>query len=185
MAKPPRQVDWWCGPLLGLWAVFFVVGAVPEWTYEQLRMASHVVTQRALVNSPFLLSLALAAYLAWFTYHRCREAGLDGIHTRGKTLQIAIISLAAFLPLSTESLLNLNSIMVPAWRHLVTITAAVKTLAWLYLLSILLRYYLGSGHETFVRIPSLLPSVRYLDATEETTSLPPRPEPADAAEEQE
>ncbi len=76
----------------------------------------------------------------------------------GKSVQITILALAAFLPLHIEQIPLYLRIPIPYYRNLIMLIVACKALTWLYLLSLLLRYHLVSGHEAFKTMPLFFPS---------------------------
>lgn len=171
-SNPPR-FDPWRAPALFLWLVFFAVGLVPEWVYGQLRNMGGVVTQRALINNMSLLPLAMAAYLTLFFYQRCAEAGLPPVETKGKSFQLGLLALIAFvLPVHLEQFMEYMTVPVAEYRRIIFGLIAAKCIAWLYLFSVIGRYYLGNGYRVFVRMPSLFPSVHALPAKQEAIPLP-------------
>jgi hypothetical protein len=172
--------DYWRFPALLLWMVFFSLGVSPEEIYHYCRMVGHVTTQRALTNSPWILPLGMAAYLAMFTFHRCREAGLDDIQARGKAFQVMILALPAFLPIRLELVLHYRDIPIESYRWVVLGVAAAKTLTWFYLCSVVVRYYLGWGAQVYRDMPSVFPSVWNTEPgapNGETSHEPPAPQP--------
>lgn len=171
MTSSPRQSDFWRWPALVLWLVFFFVGLVPEWVYYRLRDLGAVTTQRALVNSYYLLPFAMAAFLAAFTHWRCREAAVNPSEARGKALQIWVLSLLAFLPIRLEHVWDYLGIPVPEYRRLILTMAAAKGLAWLYLLSLIVRFHLWSGHAVYQRMRSLLPSTHVRESASPRASV--------------
>lgn len=168
------QRDYWCGPTLLLWGVFFALGISPEAAFEQLRIVAHVTTQHAMTNSPWLLFWGLVVYYGYFTYRRCQEAGLPAVEQEGKTLQVILLSLAAFYPIQPELLFQVPYAHL---RYVVIGVFSTKALAWLYLFSILLRYYLFSGQNVYVRMFSLFPSVRHTASESAAEETPPALKP--------
>lgn len=170
------QCDPWRFPTLVLWLFFFGLGISPEAVYYFCRATAYVTTQHAFVNSPWMIFFGLVAYLGLFSFRRCREAGLDDSETHGKTLQIMLLALPAFLPFRPELALHYSEIPVPHYRWLVLGIATVKLLTWLYLLSVLLRYYLGWGAEVYRQMPSVFPSMHHVRQEKPAvTTLPQDP----------
>ncbi len=173
MNSTPPRFDPWRAPALFLWLVFFAVGLVPEWVYVQLRDVGGVVTQRALINNMALLPMAMTAFLTLFFHQRCAEAGLHPVETKGKTFQLGLLALIAFvLPVHLEQFMEYMTIPVAEYRRIIFSLIAAKCIAWLYLVSVIGRYYLGNGHRVFIRMPSLFPSVHALPAEQGADPLP-------------
>lgn len=158
MDKPQNSLDLWRIPILVLWMAFFAVGLYPEWVYDQTREIGHVAIQRAMINSAWLVTLAWAGYLAWFTLVRCREAGDSHAAAGAKGVQILLLGLTAFLPLRLENIAEYQYIPVFEYRWLLFGMISAKGVAWFYLVLIILRYYLFSGYRTFTDMPALFPS---------------------------
>ncbi len=172
MSTPDLEKDPWILPNLILWTLFFALGIMPEWTFYLFRDWGAVVTQRAFVNSYHLISWGLTGYLFFFVQFRCRETGMHFMDALGRSVQIAAISVVAFIPAPLDHLFILSQIPVPSYRYLIIIVSAAKMLAWAYLYFVILRYYLWSGVNVFSRMVSIFPSF-YIqennnDATGET-----------------
>jgi len=154
------QRDFWRPPALLLWTLFFLIGLVPFQVYVYLRHVAEVVPQRALINSEFAVTLALAGYVTLFCYQRCREMALTPFEAQDKALQLGLIGLVAFLPFDYAVLLtaHLNpAIKSPALLYIV---GAAKLFSWFYLYSLFLRYYAFGVDNVFIEIPSVFPSAR-------------------------
>lgn len=158
MEQSPNRPDSWSIPLLLLWQVFFWVGLFPEPVFYLLRDTGRVVTQNAWVNSPAIISIALAIYLAVFVFNRCRDSGLEGRQARGKALQSGVVAAVAFMPFRIDLLLNAGEIPVFNLRLIVYLVAAVKFASWLYLLSLITRYYGVGNSRVFVHMACVFPS---------------------------
>jgi hypothetical protein len=158
----------WRLPTYLVWCLLFAVGMAPEEVYFLLREASGVTTQRALINSPHMITLTLSGFLGFFTYFRAREAGCSGMLARGKGLQVFCVGLVAFSNIPLAYLFHLDEIQITFYRNLLLGVAIVKFSAWLYALSTLSRYYFFSGSAVYADMPSLLPSTHAAD---------PKPEP--------
>jgi hypothetical protein len=171
---PPiiRRPDGWRWLLLPLWVLFFGAGLFPEWIFYALRGLSGVSERHAMINNYHLLSFSLTAYLVAFTLQRCRDAGLDDMEARGKALQVGVFALIAFLPVRLDQWTEYFHIGNPQLRRLVFSAIAVKSVMWLYLFFVVLRYYLVSGTRVFIDMPALLPSLRH------RAGAPPAPENA-------
>lgn len=164
----------WRVPTYLLWCMIFAIGMAPGEVFYMLREASGVTTQRALVNSPHMITLALAIFLGFFTYFRALEAGCSAMIARGKGLQVACIGLVAFSDIPLAYLFHINEIQVSFYRNLLLGVAFVKFSAWLFALSILSRYYFFSGPAVFAHMANLLPSTQRSD-----DGHPPVPSPGD------
>ncbi len=168
LSESPGKWDSWAIPNLALWGVFFVIGLDPERVFWALRLASNVVIQDAWANSPIPITLALAGYLAFFTYQRCLEAGASPRGARARAAQVAALGLAAFFWVSPSTMVHwLYEIPVRSLRLAVYPVLAAKVLAWLYLYSLVLRHVGLGNHEVFARIVVLFPSVHLWSDEEE------------------
>lgn len=159
-SHPGGPPDYWRLPTLLLWAVFFAVGLAPATVYAYLRQISAVVPQRALVNSEYSLTLALAAYLTLFCYQRGRETGMRPFTAQDKAFQLGVISLIAFVPFNYNLILTAHINPYISSPALIYGIGAAKIIAWLYLLGLFLRYYARGNPEVFTEIPSMFPSTR-------------------------
>ena len=157
-------INAWTVPTLALWLVFFSAGLFPEAVYYAARLAGSVATQNALVNSPNLVTLFLALYLAFFAYHCCLNAGLSRENALVRAIQVGVLSLIAFLPypffmlLAPGSLEQLNNRLQRADEFLAVFGLPVaKLLAWLYLLIAIFRHHLTGGGKIFAHMYPRLP----------------------------
>ena len=158
MPDSQPQFDPWRGPILLLWTLFFAIGLAPEWCFDYLRYIGKVTTPNALVNSHHLITLALAAYLGLFTYLRSIEANIEPVQAHGKALQVIILALIAFLPV-TRIVVQYNNIPVQSLRNVVIGVTLTKMLAWLYLYTVIIRYYFIDQYRVFKKMRSIFPSV--------------------------
>jgi hypothetical protein len=145
--------------MLALWLIFFAVGLFPETVYWTARLAGAVVTQNALINSPSLVTLFLAFYLAFFAYQCCLDAGLSRDSAVLRAIQVGILGLIAFLPypfyllLAPGNLEQLNDRLQRADEVVAVFGLPVaKLLAWLYLLITVVRHHLTGGGDIFARM---------------------------------
>ncbi len=156
---------------LGLWSCFFAVGLVPELAFYSFREFATVPSYVALVNSSAVITIALTAYLAFFSNRRCKESGLSPVASHGKALEIAVLGLVAFLEIPAkgsafeartlfEIVLDFRSLPGRYLQSVVLFVGLSKLLAWLYLYSMVLRYHAFGQRNVFARIPSLFPSMR-------------------------
>ena len=157
--------------ILGLWSCFFAVGLVPELAFYAFRELAAVPSYVALVNSSAVITIALTAYLAFFSNRRCRDSGLSQVASHGKALELAVLGLVASLEIpakgsafETRTLLEIaidfQSIPGRYLQSVVLFVGLSKVLAWLYLYSLVLRYHAFGQRDVFARIPSLFPSMR-------------------------
>jgi hypothetical protein len=114
---------------------------------------------RALVNSHWFITFACAAFVGWFTFVRCAECGDPADVAVGKSVQLIILAMTAFLPMEIQKAIDYFYYIPDLfYRYLILSVLAVKALAWLYLVIMILRYYLVSGHKVYRSIPLLFPS---------------------------
>ena len=151
-----------------LWVAFLIVGLVPESVFLWLRESGGVLPHRALVNSPYLVTLMLAAYVVLFALHRCLDAGLSPYLAQDRALQLGIVALVAFLPLDLVVLFTAHLHPRIQSRFLLYLAGVAKLSAWWYLFTLLLRYYVFRVDDVFGRIPSLFPSTHYSGAASVT-----------------
>lgn len=155
---PKARWDFWTLPTYLLWLLFFVIGFDPELAYDVAREAGFVVSQNALVNSPHVVTLALAGYLGFFAYQRCMEAGLPKPDAQTQGLQFGILGLIAFLAFSPFQLIGYADIPVAKLRFVVLLVGGTKLFMWFLLLGVMARYYLLGHVGVFASMVSVLPS---------------------------
>ena len=160
MRKSHDGYDLWRLPNFALWLVFFGIGLIPEPVYDGLRALGAVVTQRAVVNSPYFITVGCAVYLAVFWFHKCREAQFSERVARGSALQHGMVALLAFLPLPPELVLQAPHIPVASIRHLIYGASAVKILAWAYLFLVVGYSCVSGKWVVSTAMSRLFPSVR-------------------------
>lgn len=158
MDHPKARWDLWTLPAYLLWLLFFVIGFDPELAYEFAREIGFVVSQNALVNSPHVVTLALAGYFGFFTYQRCIEAGLRKPDAQTQGLQFAILGLIAFLAFSPFQLISYAEIPVAKLRFIVLLVGGTKLFMWFLLLGVIARYYLLGHVHVFASMVSVFPS---------------------------
>ncbi|MBM3289873.1 MAG: hypothetical protein FJY92_06945, partial [Candidatus Hydrogenedentes bacterium] len=145
MEQSRARWDLWTLPAYLLWLVFFLVGFDPELAYLFARDQGAVVSQNALVNSPHVITLALAGYFGFFTYQRCIDAGLRRPDAQTQGLQFGILGLIAFLAFSPFQMMSYGDIPVAKLRFVVLLVGGTKLFMWFLLLGVVARYYL-LGH---------------------------------------
>jgi hypothetical protein len=165
-----RQRDPWRYAAFLLWAGFFIAGLSPEPVFFLLRQAGGVITQRALVNSPHVITVAFAGYVALFVYHRCRGAGDAPGAAQDKALQMGVVALLAFMPVDLGAVLTAHTTPILEHRVLLYGVALLKLVAWWSLLALFIRYYLFKADGAFAGIGSLFPSTRG-NATDQTSDV--------------
>ena len=163
MTQCSRRWDAWTLPNLAAWTLFFSVGLDPETVFARFRVWGGVLTQDAWVNSPHMITLGLAAYVGVFAYQRCIESGLDANEAQGRGVQTAVLGLAAFLKHSPLLLVLARNIPDGRYRMIVYTVMGAKLLAWLYLYSLFLRYYVGGSKHVFASMTTFFPSAHYQD----------------------
>ena len=158
-----RNDPWAIGAFL-LWALILLAGLLPTATFWWLRNLGGVLTQNALVNSPIDIWIAFSAYVVFFTWGRCREGNAIPERARANALQIGFFAFAAFSPIRPQHIQWALQIPDSSLRaYLLTVIGGLTLLklgAWLYLLSLLTRYYLFHNYTVFSNIPSIFPSIR-------------------------
>jgi hypothetical protein len=170
MSETPRRWDAWTLPTFMLWLTLLLAGLFPELAFYTLRELGGVTTQRALANSPWLLTIALAGYTTWFAHGAAREAGASEIVARGSAVQVAILALAAFLCVPgqwtglSEAGMIILLLRAPAIpdsfiRTMAYVGGGIKLIAWLNLFVLLLRYYALGERTVFATLFSIFPSV--------------------------
>jgi hypothetical protein len=175
MKQRRRYWDLWTLPTLLLWCVFFLLAVEPRFTFWLIRDAANVLTQRAVVNSAWALSIAFAGYFTFFAYRACRNAGLYAYHAETRAVQCGILALVGFQPNGFESLLgpmtptptrvetvrqlSLWLLDVASAAHpLLLLTYLAKLLAWAYLFSLIWRYYALGNRRVFATMTCVFPS---------------------------
>lgn len=161
MTEEKNRIDLWTLGTVPLWLLIFLMGLFPETVFAVLREMGYVVTMRAIINSHWFITMACATYLGWFTFNRCMECNDRVDIAFGKSVQIVILGITAFLPIRLEQIAMYMDIPIPFYRYLVLSVVSVKGLAWLFLLHLLLRYYLLSGHRVFKNMPLMFPSALF------------------------
>lgn len=172
MSKRLERQPFWELLNTGLWLAFFAVGLEPERFYSVLRQQAGVVTQEAWINSPHLVTLALAGYLAYFAWLRCIEAGMPPGAAHSRAVEIALFGLIGFLWYSPAMLLYVNEIPVADLRLVVWLVVPAKLFAWFYLFTVVMRYVLLGHTAAFADMPGLFPSSRVRRPGGERTSPP-------------
>lgn len=152
--------DFWRIPTFVLWLAFFAIGLAPEPAFLLLRDIAGVLPQRALVNSARMITVMMAAYMAVFASNRCIQSGLSQAGAQDRALQIGIMALAAFLPIDFVTLFTLHLNPLAQDKALNYAAGGIKILAWWYLLSLFIRYYLFGQEDAFASMRSLFPSSR-------------------------
>ena len=166
LREAPSNPDLWRVPAFLLWLLLFLGGLAPDRVFLLLREWGHVKTQSALINSHYLITLALAGFYGYFTYQRCIDAGCSELLARGKALQATVIGLVAFLAVPWSLLRVLSELPRLELRLVVVLACSLKAGAWIYLMTVLVRYYFWSGQAVYHGMPSLLPSTHVeTDAT--------------------
>lgn len=172
MNNSSKPLDFWRVPVFFLWVVFFVAGLFPEPAFAILRQLGDVLPQRALVNSPHLITVMLAAYVAVFAWHRCVEAGLSALEAQDKAFQLGIVALVAFLaPVDPLIMYVARGNPFAQNRILIYGVGAIKLLAWWSLLIVFIRYYVFNVDDAFAEVVQVVP--RTWRAKKKTAPLAP------------
>jgi len=160
VGDPSAKSDPWRWPALLVWLLFLLAGLVPEPVFFALREAGGVLTQDALVNSAWLVTLGLAGYMGVFALRRCLEAGLSPAEAQDRALLLGVLGLMAFFNNNLMLFFTAHTYPLMQTRFQVYLVGIGKLLAWWYLLSLLIRYYAFADHTVFARIPAIFPSTR-------------------------
>jgi len=155
--------DPWRIPTFLMWLVFMLVGFFPDAVFRYLQMAAWVVRYEALVTSPLVLTIAFAGYLAAFAYSESVRGRCPQQLALGNAIQIGAVSLVAFLPVTLEAIRFAMAMQYANLLYvsfIVLTTASIKVMAWVYLLSFLVRYYVFGHEAVFARMASFFPSAR-------------------------
>lgn len=159
-----RRNDPWAIGAFILWIVILVMGLLPNETFWFLRRISGVLTQNALLNSPLDIWIGFSAYVAFFTWRRCHESTVLPERAKANALQVGFFACAAFCPIQPKDIQWALQIPDDNLRaYLLTVIGSLTVLklgAWLYLLSLLFRYYMLHNYSVFSNIPSVFPSIR-------------------------
>jgi hypothetical protein len=171
MSEPARRRDPWVWATLALWFVLFGVGLVPEPTFLFLRDVGSVVAQSALTNSPWLITIAFAGYLAVCAYQSCcLDGSLSSNEAQARGVEVGVIALVAFLPFPLELLVTVGEISGAELRAVVYLVGGAKFGAWVYLLVQVIRCYAFANLAVFSRVPSMFPSSHAIGQPSATTN---------------
>lgn len=169
MNVSPSTSRLWDIPSLVLWTGFFVTGLVPELVFYYLRSVSGVVSQTAFVNSSSVITFGFAIYLGLFSYRRCLDSPVSPSEAAGKGVQVGVLALVAFLEIPRPSgayetttllfeFLHYRDIAQHEGRRAVLLVGSAKIVAWWYLYSLMVRYYVFGKKRTFAQTLSFFPS---------------------------
>lgn len=136
-----------------LWYIFFALGASPEDTFNFLRIISGVTVWKAMVNSPWMITILLTMYYMYFIYHRCKEVPMSELESFMKSIQSGLMAFVAFLPLKPDFNLYKN-IPQQEYQNIIYILLSMKVFFWLFLLTVVVFYYLD-GTSIFKWLPDL------------------------------
>ena len=163
--------DVWDLLTLAFWFVFFTIGLVPELFFSGIRHAAGVAPYTAVVNSSAVITVCFSVYLALFAYRRCIGSGNSPYMSKGKALEVALVSLVAFLELPPVSIaaetrktllalaFDLGSIDDLYLQGVILFVSASKLIAWAYLISLVIRYHAFGNRDVFTQVPSIFPSM--------------------------
>ena len=164
--------DYWRIPTFILWMVFMLIGLVPDAVFHFLQLSAGVMRYEALIGSPLVMTVAFAGYMAAFAYSESLRGGSPQHMALGNAIQIGTVGLIAFLPVTLESIqfaVEMRYYNLAMVSFIVLTTASIKLMAWGYLMSFLVRYYLLGRQDVFARMASFFPSARkFTDADADT-----------------
>ncbi len=138
MSTQLTRRDPWRWPALLLWFIFFLIGLWPEQSFSVMRTAGYVFSQNAIVNSYHFITWCLVGFIVHFTYHRCLDSRFPPLEALGKSIQLGVVAFVAFVDLPVK--------LIPDIRHTLDQSIVIgmvmtKLLAWLYLYTLMVRYY--------------------------------------------
>jgi len=136
--------DAWRFPLLFLWLLYLLLGVQPEFLFYALREAGHVTTQRAFVNSHWLVYTAWVLFLAWFIARRGLRLGMPLQDAVGRGLRVLILAGIAFYPIGLRDALQISQVPDPGLRNLLLVSAIAKVVAFALLVLIVAYYCLAT-----------------------------------------
>ena len=166
--------DPWALPTLLLWLVFMFMGLLSELLFFALRDAGYVLTQDAIVNSPYAITIAFSLFMAYFVYHWCLDAGGSAHEACAKAVQTGVVGLLAFMPVPVGLFFQAGEIVNLEVRLIVQTLIPIKVLCWLYLLSIPLRYYAFGNRHVCRRMWCVFPSASW-PANQDASDAPCEP----------
>jgi len=145
--KPDSRL--WAVGLLGLWSLFFAASLMPSLTLLLIREISGVFSSSSRLYSPYIVTLGCALYLFGFVTRRCEESGLDSGESRVRGFYAFVLGLLAFLDFPIGALIRLSDVIDVTDRLIILAAIPIKILAWFYLFSLILRYYLWGNAQVF------------------------------------
>lgn len=157
--------DYWRIPTFLLWSLFMVIGLLPDAAFYLLQSAAGVTRYEALVGSPLVLTVAFSGYFSAFVYSESIRGGAPQHMALANAVQTGSVGLIAFLPVTVESIqfaVEMRYYNLLYVSFIVLTAASVKLMAWGYLLSFVVRYYLFGHQEVFAGMASFFPSARHL-----------------------
>jgi len=166
------SVDGWSLCLVALWTLYFLLGLFPEAAYWYFRNAGAVAGQRALVNSPWSITLGWVAFIAVFVYSRSREAGHDESGALARAVETGLIALVAFMPVELQLLPDYLAVPYPTMKYLLIGAVSAKLLCALYLFLLVIAYSLWWGLWVFENMKTILPS-GHAEPVRQDTDQPP------------
>lgn len=144
-------------PTLMLWLVFLAAGLDPEFVFDRLRQAAWVVPHKAVINSSHVITVVFSGYVAMFTFNECRRLRLSSPEALIRAVQVGILGIFAFLPLSLTldlwqeaNSIHGTSFVVMTYRSLAFSVWPAKLVAWGILAVTVTRYYLLGNDLAFV-----------------------------------
>lgn len=152
MGYREHPFDKWTAPLIVAWTLFFVSGLFPGVTFDALREAGWVTTQRAMVNSPHLVTGAYAFYLAHFALRRAQEGGAPRWAARLTGFYVFVLGLIAFFELPFRLVIFAPSLLRAGDGYILLMVGVVKLIAWLVLYGMVLRYYAMGNTKVFAEL---------------------------------
>ncbi len=168
---PAQEGGMWRVPLTAMWVLVLFIGLFSAEVYQLLRITGRVNALRALVNDDFLVTAGLAIMVGTFAARQAQRFLDEGHEAKDRGLSLGLISLFAFVPVSATVFwgqLSGNEILLAFF--------ALKLIAFSYLLTLFLRFFLFGEEDVFARAFNLF----HLSAVEKAP--PQEEEPAEDAE---
>lgn len=170
MSGEKEHTDLWRLPTYLLWLCLLCVGLAPEILFQKLRDFGMVVPHKAIINSPTIITVCFSLFMAFFVYKVCCENGLANHEAQSRGTQIGLFGLLAFIDMPYEGaflpsmsllelVLSMNSVsnLTMELKMIVISAGLMKFAIWLYLLSLITRYYIFGNERVFANMLPVFP----------------------------
>lgn len=128
---------------LVLWTAFFLIGLFPDLFFQSICLLSFgwIPSRTVFPYSDFGVTVALSLYFGVFVFHQARAAGRAAGDASTRGVYGWALALVAFLG-GVQFLVAMPPGMPRLYRAAVYVGMSAKLLAWVYLYTLVLRYYL-------------------------------------------